>query len=221
MTLRTSDESSVALDERTRRARTEPMSVTAMGGGTHRVVTDSGDYVVDLTGGRCTCPDHRYRGGWCKHLRRVAAEVNAGTVPPPGKSPVECSVCGREFLADEPVDDRPRCKRCDFDVGQFVVDDNTGDLLVVAGAPGGRADETTVPDRNVTVADYPGNERYPDDDPVVRVMYPLPPGLESGEVRPHHLRQYRFPASRLRPAGDADDERADDADERTRMRQFA
>lgn len=217
MTPRTSDASSDALDERTRRARTEPMSVTAMGGGAYRVVTEGGEYVVDLTGGRCTCPDHRYRGGWCKHLRRVAAEVNAGGVPPPGKAPVECSICGREFLADEPIGERPRCDRCDLDVGEFVVDRNTGDLLVVAEGPGGRADETPIPDRDATVADYPGNEPYPDDDPVVQVLYPLPPDLAAGEIRPHHLRQYRFPASRLRPVDDREDERS----EQSTVSQFA
>lgn len=196
----TTGESPAALDERTRRARTEPMTVTAMGGGTYRVRTDGGTYVVDVTGGRCTCPDHRYRGSWCKHLRRVASEINAGTVPPPGKAPVECSVCGRDFIADEPVDENPRCERCALDVGDFVVDRNEGDLLVVAEEPRGRADEIEIPGHDVAVAEYPGNERYPDDDPVVEVMYPVSAGLD-GEIKPHHVRRYRFPASRLRPAG--------------------
>lgn len=201
MPTRATEELPDALDGRTRRARTEPMSVTALGGGTYRVVTDGGDYVVDVTGGRCTCPDHRYRGGWCKHLRRVAAEINAGNVPRPGKAPVECAVCGREFLADEPVEDRPLCDRCDLDVGDFVVDRNKEKLLVVASEPRGRADETPIPGHDVAVSEYPGNERYPEDDPVVEVVYPLPADLDGDDVCSHHVRRYRFPVSRLRPVG--------------------
>ncbi|OYR74477.1 hypothetical protein DJ71_19235, partial [Halorubrum sp. E3] len=47
------------------------------------VETDGGTYVVALDAGTCTCPDHAIRGSRCKHLRRVAMEVTAGTVPAP------------------------------------------------------------------------------------------------------------------------------------------
>jgi hypothetical protein len=178
------------------------MTVQAVGGGTYLVDGQSGNrYTVDLPGGRCTCPDHRYRGVWCKHLRRVAREVATGTVLRPGLSRVDCDVCGREFVAEEPVRSPSICERCDHDPGDFVVDRTSGDLLVVARGPEGRADETEIPGRDVTVADYPGNEDFPDDDPVVEVMYPLPSNLDRENVKPHHLRRYAFPASRLRAAG--------------------
>ncbi|MEF8830090.1 MAG: SWIM zinc finger family protein [Halobacteriales archaeon] len=196
-----------ALDDRTRRARTEQMAVVALGGGIYAVDSESGaTYTVDLPGGRCTCPDHRYRGGWCKHLRRVDGEVAAGTVPPPGFAPVECAVCGRRFHAAEPAESPHYCERCDRDPGEFVVDRETGDLLVVASGPAGRADETPVPGHDVTVADYPGNEGYLDDDPVVEVLYPLTSGTTGEDVAPGDLQRYRFPASRLRDSGDAERE---------------
>jgi len=198
-----------ALDERTRRARTERMAVSARGGGTYDVRTaDGATYGVDLPGGRCTCPDHRYRGVWCKHLRRVAREVAAGSVPRPGLAPVDCAVCGRQFHAEEPVVPPHYCGRCDHAPGDTVVDRESGDLLVVAGGPEGRADETPVPGHDVAVAEYPGNEDYPDDDPVVAVLYPLPAGLDDEAIQPRHLRRYRFPASRLRPTGDRESESA-------------
>lgn len=194
---------SAALDERTRRAYTERMPVRALGGGTYGVESESGGtYTVDLAGGRCTCPDHRYRGVWCKHLRRVAREVATGSVPRPGLAPVDCAVCGRRALVEEPAEPPHYCERCDRETGQFVVDRESGDLLVVAAGPEGRADERTVPGHDVTVAEYPGNEDYPDDDPVVEVVYPLPADLEPDAVEPRHLRRYSFPASRLRAAGE-------------------
>ncbi|MFC7155919.1 SWIM zinc finger family protein [Halomarina halobia] len=45
-----------------------------------------------------------------------------------------------------------------------------------------------------TVADYPGNERYPGDDPVVRVVYPF---SADPETPFEDLRRYSFPLSRL------------------------
>ncbi|WP_254542983.1 SWIM zinc finger family protein [Halomarina pelagica] len=45
-----------------------------------------------------------------------------------------------------------------------------------------------------TVADYPGNERYPADDPVVRVVYPF---SADPETPFESLRRYSFPLSRL------------------------
>lgn len=192
-----------ALDDRTRRARTERMRVRAVGGGVYEVDAQSGNsYAVDVPGGRCTCPDHTYRRVHCKHLRRVARAVAEGRVPPPGRVAVDCSACGRETVVDEPVAPPHYCERCDLAPGDFAVDRERDDVVVVAERPRGRADETPLPDRAVTVADYPGNENYPDDDPVVEVLYPLPAGIDGDDVEPRHLRRYQFPASRLRPAGD-------------------
>jgi hypothetical protein len=37
-------------------------------------------YTIDLEGRTCNCPDHRYRGGLCKHLR-----AGMETEPLPGE----------------------------------------------------------------------------------------------------------------------------------------
>lgn len=195
-------EAEAALDDRTRRARTERMRVQPKGGGIYEVHSASGaTYAVDVPGGRCTCPDHTYRGVVCKHQRRVAQEIAAGRVPPPGKALAACATCGRDLVVDETAAPPHYCEDCDLSPGDFVVDRNTGDLLVVAERTDDRADETLVPNHDVTVARYPGNERYPDDDPVVEALYPLPGDLEGTDIRSHHLRRYHFPVSRLRPAG--------------------
>ena len=185
------------LDGRTRRALTERMTVRPLGGGTYDVAAGE-EYTVDLPGGRCTCPDHRYRGTWCKHLRRVAHEVAAGRAPRPGVGPVDCAVCGRETLAEEPVVPPHYCERCDHAPGDAVVDSETGDRLLVAAAPRGRADETAIPGTEYTVASYPGNEAYPADDAVVEVLYPFG-GPADANLPARTRRTYRFPASRVRP----------------------
>jgi hypothetical protein len=191
-----------ALDDRTRRARTERMTVRPRGGGVYTVDSESGaTYVADVPGGRCTCPDHVYRGVWCKHLRRVAQAIAEGRVPPPGRVAVDCAACGGRTVVDEPVAPPHYCADCDLAPGDVAVDRRNDDVVVVAERPRGRADETPVPGQDVTVADYPGNERYPDDDPVVAVLYPLPAGIDGDDVEPRHLRRYRFPVSRLRRAG--------------------
>jgi hypothetical protein len=46
------------------------------------VVSQSGsEYLVDRREGRCTCPDHEYRGVRCKHLRRVAFATGGRSRP--------------------------------------------------------------------------------------------------------------------------------------------
>lgn len=46
------------------------------------VVSQSGsEYLVDAREGRCTCPDHEYRGVRCKHLRRVAYATGETPLP--------------------------------------------------------------------------------------------------------------------------------------------
>jgi hypothetical protein len=197
-----------ALDARTRRARTEEMTVRAVGGGVYEVHSESdATYAVDVPGGRCTCPDHTYRRVWCKHLRRVAQAIAKGRVPPPGHVTVDCAACGAATVVDERAEPPHYCENCDLEPGEFAVDREAGDLVVVVEPPRGRADETAVPGHDVTVAEYPGNEPYPDEDPVVEVLYPLPAGVDGDDVEARHLRRYRFPVSRLRAAGE--DERAD------------
>ena len=39
--------------------------------------TGGGDYRVVPSAGWCSCPDRRYRGAWCKHLRAVALMTGA------------------------------------------------------------------------------------------------------------------------------------------------
>ena len=186
------------LDIRSRRARTERMAVTPLGGGIYEVESQSGHvYSVDLLGSRCTCPDHNFRGTRCKHLRRVAIEVTEGRVPPPGKEAVACINCGDEMVVDETDAGPHLCEECTLQPGEAVVDRETGDLLVVAETTGRRADEVEITGRNATVAAYPSNEGYREDDVVVEAMYPIPAGLDADELQPRHLRRYSFPRGRL------------------------
>ncbi len=185
-------------DPRSQRARTEQMTVRPLGGGVYEVRSESGHtYTVDLPGSRCTCPDHVYRRAVCKHLRRVAMEVTAGRVPAPGEKAVECRVCGREFFVDERDAGPFVCEDCDVRPGEFVVDRETDAVVVVVRRTDRPAHSVAVPGDG-TVADYPTNEGYPEDDPVVEVVYPLPAGLDPESVEARHLRRYSFPLSRLR-----------------------
>jgi hypothetical protein len=60
-------------------------------GGIYSVTGESGEtYTIDLIDETCTCPDYQDRDpeGGCKHVRRVAIEVEEETVPrPDGKLP--------------------------------------------------------------------------------------------------------------------------------------
>jgi len=76
------------IDDRTRRALETPMSVTSPDGttvdrGETMVLVTSGSsgsgYMVDVTGGRCECKDHRNRRVECKHIRR--ARIEMGVTP--------------------------------------------------------------------------------------------------------------------------------------------
>lgn len=49
--------------------------------GVFLVVTTSENVVFADPVERCTCDDHYYRGVRCKHIRRVAFETGAETVP--------------------------------------------------------------------------------------------------------------------------------------------
>ncbi len=185
-------------DIRSQRARMERMAVTPLGGGVYEVESQSGHtYSVDLPGGRCTCPDHNFRGVRCKHIRRVAMEVTEGRVPPPGQRAVACRNCGDELFVGE-TDPGPHvCEECELEPGETVVDRETGDLLVVVRTTPRRADEVEITGHDCTVAEYANNEAYRPDDVVVEAMYPVPAGLGSDEMKPHHLRRYSFPRGRL------------------------
>jgi len=181
-----------SMDDRSVRAWTEAMAVGPVGGGRYIVEGQSDNtYVVDLPAGDCTCPDHTIRGERCKHLRRVAIEVNRGRVAPPGKLRGTCEACRREaFLPEEGP---PLCDACRLEPGDFATDRETGDTVVVARVTGARADEVTVGEGGGTVADYPTNEGYPGDDLVVEVVYPF----SRPEVAFADLPRYSFPLSRL------------------------
>lgn len=190
----------------------ERMAVTPLGGGVYEVESQSGNtYSVDLPGGRCTCPDHNFRGVRCKHLRRVAIEVTDGLVAPPGQEAVACANCGEETFVDEQATGLHLCEMCDLDPGEPVVDRETGDLVVVVRTTDRRSDEVTI-GRNCTVAEYPTNEGYADDDVVVEAMYPIPAGLAPNELKPHHLRRYSFPRGRLSRRGEVNDDQSELSD---------
>jgi hypothetical protein len=175
------------------------MAVRPLGGGEYAVEGASGrGYVVDLPAGRCSCPDHRIRGERCKHLRRVAIEVNRRELPPPGRLAGTCRVCGDERYLPEAGPDL--CDECRPGLGALVTDRETGDLLAVVRVTGDRADETTIEAAGTTVADYPTNVGYPRDDPVVEAVYPFSKGLGHPLSE---LRRYQFPLSRLEQRGES------------------
>ncbi|SNZ15642.1 SWIM zinc finger [Natronoarchaeum philippinense] len=188
------------VDERTRRAFTERMRVTAIGGGTYEVDSQSGhSYLVDLEGGRCTCPDHVYRGERCKHLRRVAIDVSEGRVPPPGKMAVDCAVCGVELFVDEGAHAPHLCGDHEFGVGDLVYDRETGNRVLVVGTPERRADDISIR-RGHSVADHYSNADYPEDDAVVAAVYPQSLQFTADGPVPPSLTVYTFPRSRLSPS---------------------
>ncbi|SFL28304.1 SWIM zinc finger [Halogranum rubrum] len=182
------------------RARVEPMLVRALRDDRYVVETDHGTYVVDLDERTCTCPDHAIRGARCKHLRRVAIEVNEGRVPPPGKRSAVCAVCGdRTFV---PVAERgPQlCDRHDFDPGEFARDRETGSVVVVVGVTDQRADEYETAEGR-TVADYETNDDYGVHEPVVEAAYLESLRTPDGTIDLSGVKRYGFPASRLQRLG--------------------
>ncbi|MDG5758486.1 SWIM zinc finger domain-containing protein [Natronococcus sp. A-GB1] len=186
------------LEERSRRARTEPMSVRALGEGLYEVesATDQ-TYLVDLEGGRCTCPDHVFRGVRCKHVRRVAIEINEGRTPPPGERAVGCHDCGKTVFVDENATGPAYCDRHALRSGDTVVDRETGDRLTVVDVSDLRADAVRIQATGDSVADYPTNENYAPDVPVVGAVYPHATVAPNGVV-PESLRVYVFPRTRLK-----------------------
>lgn len=206
------------MDDRSARAWTEAMAVEPIGGGRYAVHSGSdATYVVTLATGECTCPDHRFRSALCKHVRRVAIEVNRGEVPPPGHVVGVCAACGsRAFVPEH--EQPPLCTECHLEPGDVARDRVTGTLVVVARVRDERADQVRIdtadrgrpdtadrgrpdaadqvrPDAaDTTVAAYPTNRDFPDDDVVVDVVYPF---SADPDVAFEALRRYSFPRSRL------------------------
>ncbi|QCC58962.1 SWIM zinc finger family protein [Natrinema thermotolerans] len=188
------------LTERSRRARTEPMSVLALGDGLYEVESASDHtYLVDLEAGRCTCPDHVFREARCKHVRRVAIEITEGRTPPPGEIAVACHDCGETcFVADN--DPAPcYCDDHAISPGDIVVDRETGDRLTVVDVSELRADAVEIGAADCTVAEYGTNEDYDPDVPVVGAVYPHATVAANGVV-PSSLKVYVFPRTRLERA---------------------
>lgn len=186
-----------ALSDRGMRAWVERMAVRPLG---ERYAVDSESdttYVVDPAAGTCSCPDHQMRGETCKHLRRVAIEITAGRVPPPGTRRATCAACGVETHTRVESTPPVLCDTCSLTPGVVVLDRETGDRLVVAALTPRRADETTVDTAGTTVADYPTNSGYPDDDLVVEATY------ATDIARRDDPRRYSFPRSRLARTDDA------------------
>jgi hypothetical protein len=175
------------------------MAVRPLGGGRYAVDSESGaTYVVDLPARDCSCPDHEIRGAHCKHIRRVAIEITAGRVPPPGRRAVPCGACGTETFVPEAEPPPHLCPVCAIDPGDVVLDRETGDRLVVVRVTPDSADEHHIEATGDTVAAHPTNAGYPAGDLVIEAAY-------LGDVaRNDRPRTYAFPRSRLRRTDDSE-----------------
>jgi hypothetical protein len=131
-------------------------------------------------------------------------EVTEGLVPPPGEQAVECANCGEETFVDEKSEGPHFCAECGLEPGETVVDRETGDLLVVVRTTDRRADEVEIANHDCTVAAYHNNQDYRADDVVVEAMYPVPAGLGTDDLKPHHLRRYSVPRGRLARRGESE-----------------
>ncbi len=188
------------LEPRSRRARTEPMAVIGLGDGYYEVTTAGGTtYLVDLEDGRCSCPDHGFRGVRCKHLRRVALEVARGQSPPPEKVAVACFDCGERVFVDEAASGPFYCERHRLAAGDRVVDRETGDRLVVVAVSDLRSDAVQIGEADCSVAEYATNENYQPDEPVVGAIFPHATVATNGVI-PERLKVYVYPRTRLQKA---------------------
>jgi len=181
-----------SLPDRAARAWTERMAVRPRAGSTYAVTTESDNtYLVDIEQRSCSCPDNRIRGEHCKHLRRVAIEITAKRVAPPGKERATCDACGTVTFVAVDAGAPHLCRHCRLETGDIVQDRETGDRLVVARVANERAAQWTIEATGETVADYDTNDGYPPDDLVVLATY------LSDAVRSDDPREYAFPLSRL------------------------
>ncbi len=176
------------------------MRVRSFGTAAYVVETESENaYLVDVEAGTCSCPDHRFRGGHCKHLRRVAIEITERTVAPPHHVEGACLACSeRVFVPAE--DPSPQyCERHTLETGTPVRDRETGDRLLVVATSSRRADEVRIGEHGRTVAAYPTNAEYDPADRVVSAVYPKSVRTTETGPKPRTLRVYSFPQSRLEP----------------------
>jgi|GEM_PF-175607 hypothetical protein len=183
----------VDADDRSTRAATEEMKVRPLRDRRYVVETDGGTYVVALDAGTCTCPDHAIRGFRCKHLRRVAMEVTAGSIPAPDERVGVCAVCGAETFVPLDAGGSHLCARHGFEPGDVVRDRETDERVVVVAVTTERADTyRTEEDRRVD--EYATNAAYGAHEPVVEAVYvdAVRPGRSVSDCR-----RYAFPASRL------------------------
>jgi hypothetical protein len=188
-----------SLPDRAARAWTERMAVRPRGDSTYAVTTESDStYLVDIAQRSCSCPDNRIRGERCKHLRRVAIEITAKKVAPPGKERATCDACGAVTFVAADARTPHLCGNCRLETGDVVRDRETGDSLVVVRVADERASEWTIDATGETVADYDTNDGYPPDDLVVLATY------LSDAVGSTDPREYAFPLSRLRSVEDAE-----------------
>jgi len=188
-----------SLPDRAARAWTERMAVRPRAGSTYAVTTESDStYLVDIAQHSCSCPDNRIRGEHCKHRRRVAIEITARRVAPPGKERATCDACGTVTFVGPDAQTPHLCRNCRLETGDIVRDRETGDRLVVTSVTDTLADDWTVEAADETVADYDTNDGYPPDDIVVLATY------LTEAVRGTEPREYAFPLSRLRRAEDAE-----------------
>jgi len=159
---------------------------------------DGGTYVVALDAGTCTCPDHAIRDSRCKHLRRVAMEVTAASVPAPDQRVGACAVCGAETFVPFDAGGAHLCDRHAFEPGTVVRDRETGKRLVVVEVTAERADAYRT-EEGRAVAEYPTNAEYGVHEPVVEAVYAesVRPGRSVADCD-----RYGFPASRLTRRGD-------------------
>jgi len=188
------------LDEESHRAWTESMAVRPLGKDYLVTCPDSGTHLVSLENSDCTCDGADDEQ--CRHLRRVAIEINLGRLPAPTRRTVDCAACGEEARASETA--VPLCAACHVEPGDVVVDgdgDPSTPLLVVS-PPRHRAADVAIASDGPTVAEYPGNEAYDGSEPVVEVVYP---DSVSADRSP---RRYRFPVSRLADPPDSDSRQA-------------
>jgi len=107
------DVESIGIEQRTERALSECMTVLPEGGDIYTVVGENGGtYRVDLREQRCTCPDHKHRGEWCKHGRRV--EFATGERSPPA------DVEGIDEHLGEHIDGGVRCVVADGGLPEYL-----------------------------------------------------------------------------------------------------
>ena len=175
------------------------------------VVSESGGaYLVDVRAGTCTCPDYRFRGNRCKHIRRVEFATGERAIPP-GLEGVDPDI-GRHLHGSERRDALADV----FPVGAVVRDsrdtNGRGGRMRVLRVLGVRADEYEIWP-GTTVAEY--DPRSDPADRVVEVVFEgeldrrvpgwrewAPEDLPE-KLRAYHeewrvdVRTYAYPSSRI------------------------